>query len=150
MTWDEYFYEICKAVSMNSKCLSRQIGALIVRDNSIISTGYNGPPRKIIHCSQKGNTICPRRLLGFDSGQGLDRCPAAHAETNAIANAARLGVSCIGATLYLNCVLPCKNCAASIINAGIIEVVATELQGYDMLGQDMLFQAGIIVRAFEL
>lgn len=94
--WDEYFYNVCKAVEANSVCLSRHIGAVLVRDKSIISTGYNGPPRGIPHCNEryiiddeiralikskgkdpdnpKYHSICPRYVAGFKSGEGLGYC----------------------------------------------------------------------------
>src|SRR5574343_471671 len=146
--WDQYFYDICNSISMNSPCLSRKIGAIIVRDKSIISTGYNGPARKVYHCEKRlvldynlrskiSNAFqepvidkCPRQQLGLLSGEALHLCPAVHAETNAITNAARLGVSTVGTTLYLNTQVPCKDCLSNILNAGIIEVVCTELKHY--------------------
>lgn len=97
--WDEYFLEICKTIGLNSKCLSRQIGAIIVRDKSILSTGYNGPPRGVPHCGERYardenlynklnsdpvihemmyhneiEKMCPRKVLGFKSGEGLEWC----------------------------------------------------------------------------
>jgi dCMP deaminase len=159
--WDQYFLELCVVLAKNSKCLSRKVGAIIVRDKSIVSTGYNGPPRGTRHCegyifADEACTVpiskpmCPRRVAGYESGQGLELCPAAHAETNAIANAARLGVNCNYTTLYLNCIVPCKNCAASIINAGIKEVICLELTAYDELGLRLLDEAGIKIRTFNL
>ena len=160
---DPYFYRLCCAIALNSKCLSRQIGAILVRDKLIVSTGYNGPPRGVTHCGQKDfvydslsgltvnpavNKVCPRHLLLYKSGEGLHLCPAAHAETNAIANAARLGVNCSGATLYLNAPTPCRACAPSVINAGIVEVVALSLEPYDELGLKLLNEAGVKVRVF--
>lgn len=138
MDWDKYFMSVAREVSKQSKCLSRQIGAVIVKDKSIISTGYNGPPRGVPHCDsesrlkwfrarfpdktfQKG--VCPRRSLGFKSGEGTEYCIAGHAERNAIVNASRMGVSVKGATLYCYCGIPCKDCTIEIINAGIARVV---------------------------
>ena len=122
MTWDYYYLNICRAVASNSKCHSRQIGAIIVRDHVVICTGYNGPPRGFPHCSDP----CPRRRLGYDTGQGLHLCPAAHAERNAVDQAARLGIATAGATMYMNCPVPCKDCLITLIQAGIVEVVCTD------------------------
>jgi dCMP deaminase len=153
---------ICEAVSKHSKCLSRHIGAVIVRDHSIVSTGYNGPARGVPHCAERvfaltdndpladedfvphGDT-CPRRLLGLPSGEGLEYCIAAHAERNCIANAARMGVSTLSCTLYLNTVLPCKDCMAEIINAGITKVICLDGQ-YDKLSGWMANCAGLKIQ----
>ena len=146
MLWDEYFHSICKAVSNNSKCLSRQIGAILVRDKVIICTGYNGPPRGIPHCN---GDICPRRAKGYVSGDGLHLCPAAHAECNAIVQAARLGIQTRGAILYLNTQIPCKDCLIKIINSGIEEVVCTEMKQYDFLTDFLLANSNIKIRLFS-
>jgi len=148
--WDKYFLTICKAVASKSPCISRQIGAIIVRDKSIISTGYNGPARGFPHCNTDGVNECPRRSLGYQSGEGLEHCPAAHAETNAVANAARVGVSVLGATMYLNTVIPCKFCAVSIVNAGIKEVVAVHLDYYHAVSQRIFLHGDVNVRSFNL
>lgn len=159
-SWDSYFHNICEAVASKSPCLSRQIGAILVRDKSIISTGYNGPPRGYPHCgevpprtmtgiSASDFQICPRRLKGYASGEGLDECPAAHAEANCIANAARIGASTVGSTLYMNCIIPCKDCSALLINAGIVEVVVDSIQAYHALGVSMLRETNMKVRTFK-
>jgi len=174
--WDTYFHNICKAVASKSPCLSRKIGAILVRDRSIVSTGYNGPPRGIPHCGKERyhsdkpmaelltshidygklwgmddifNT-CPRRLLDFPSGEGMELCPAQHAEENAISNAARNGVSTIGCILYMNCVIPCKNCFGTLINSGIVEVVVGNVTVYDRHTQFLIDNSNIKIRGFEL
>lgn len=173
--WDRYFHRLCNAVSTKSPCLSRKIGALIVRDDRILATGYNGPPVKIPHCGFERferddilferlketkiledinkadiGTICPRRLMGYESGEGLQFCPAAHAEENAITNAARMGVATKDTTLYLNSVMPCKNCFGRIINAGIKEIVCDELKAYDNYSQWLEEHSDVTVRVFNL
>jgi len=144
--WDEYFFQICESVARKSPCLSRQIGAILVRDQSIVATGYNGPPRGFKHCTD----ICPRRSLGFPSGEGLIHCPAVHAEVNAIANAARIGASVLNTTLYMNCIVPCKDCMATLINAGVRALVVSEILPYHALSMDMITQCKITVRKFKL
>uniref|UniRef100_A0A6M3JKV1 Putative CMP/dCMP deaminase zinc-binding n=2 Tax=viral metagenome TaxID=1070528 RepID=A0A6M3JKV1_9ZZZZ len=144
--WDDYFHKLCEAVASKSPCLSRQIGVVIVRDNSIISTGFNGPARGYPHCEPP---TCPRQLHGFKSGEGLEHCPAAHAETNAIANAARLGVSVLGASLYMNSIIPCKFCAVSIVNAGISEVIVDDLHNYHELSKEILLKGKVTIRRFR-
>jgi dCMP deaminase len=145
MTWDSYFYNLCKAVALNCKCRSRQIGAILVRDRSVIATGYNGPARGIKECG----LTCPRKGLGFKSGEGLDLCPAVHAEVNAVIDAARKGASTLGSILYMNALLPCKNCAGVLINAGIKEIVVEDIISYDSLAKDMLEEANITIRKFK-
>ena len=117
--WDEYFMQIAKLVSSRSTCLSRQVGAVLVKDNCIISTGYNGAAKGAFHCEEIG---CIRKKLNVKSGEKLDLCRAVHAEENTIVQAAKHGISTDGATLYVT-VTPCFGCAKSIINAGIKEVV---------------------------
>jgi len=145
MNWDKYFLNICNAVASKSPCLSRNIGAIIVRDHSVVATGYNGPSRGFPHCSG----ICPRRELGFESGQGLDHCPATHAEANCIANAARLGVSVSGASLYMDTQCPCKVCMGLIVNAGLVEVVVTDLRPYHRMSLDLAQYGRVRIRRFE-
>jgi dCMP deaminase len=143
--WDKYFFEICVAVASKSPCLSRKIGAILVRDHSIVSTGYNGPARHYPHCETK----CPRKILKFKSGEGLHLCPAAHAEGNCVANAARNGVSTIGTTLYMNCIIPCKDCAILLVNAGVSEVVVVSSDLYHSMSSLILEKGNVKVRTFS-
>jgi len=147
MNWDRYFLTICSAVSLKSPCLSRQIGAILVFNNSLVSTGYNGPPRGIPHCE---GDLCPRRVKGFLSGEGMEHCPAQHAEENAVSNAARNGTSTIGCTLYLNTVVPCSKCFGTLINAGIAEIVCKELTLYDPHTNFLMSNSNIKVRTYSL
>jgi dCMP deaminase len=170
MSWDEYFKNMCDTVATNSKCLSRKIGAILVRDNSILCTGYNGPPRGVPHCGlyrakvdqtirdrliacdckvYEIRTTCPRLLLGYRSGEALDLCPAGHAERNVLITAARHGVATKGATLYMSCSIPCSPCLVEIINAGIKEIVVTGVQHYDKLTQYILKHSDLKWRLYE-
>ena len=172
---NKYFLSICNAVASKSPCLSRQIGAILVRDKSVVSTGYNGPPRGVPHCGidrfksdklladlltssrdygeiwgmKDIETTCPRRLLGYESGTHLELCPAQHAEANAITNAARLGVSCLGTTLYMNSVIPCKNCFGALINAGVVEIVILDDKVYDDYTKFLINNSKIKIRTFR-
>jgi len=146
MSWDNYFKNLAYTVASNSKCLSRHIGAVLVKDKAIISTGYNGPSRGIPPCP---GPKCPRTALGFNSSEGLHLCPAAHAEANSIAQAARSGVSTSGTTMYVTCGVPCKNCLALIINAGIEEVVCTSLEWYDSLSPFIVEHSNLIIREYR-
>ena len=118
LSWDEYFIEILKIVSQRSSCLSRQVGAVIVKDNRILATGYNGSPSGVQSCYEKG--YCIRK--NSKSGENLNMCFATHAEENAILQCAKFGISCDGATIYITC-FPCERCMKSIIQSGIKEVV---------------------------
>lgn len=150
--WDEYFFEIAVKVQSQSKCLSRKIGAVLTRDNIIVATGYNGPPRKLPHCSERYNTdTCPRQVKGYPSGEGLHICPAAHAEANCIANAARVGVRVKGTIMYVTCEIPCKDCLALLINAGVKEVVCVETNFYDYLSGYIVNECNqITIRKYNL
>lgn len=138
---DIYFLKVAKCVAERSKCSSRQVGAVLVKDGSIVSEGYNGAPRGSSFC-QDPSQMCRRRQLGFESGEGLEQCPAVHAEMNAVAQAARNGVNTKDTTLYAYCVHPCKWCCGIIINAGIRKIVC--LEGYyDELSQYLVKECGI-------
>jgi dCMP deaminase len=117
--WDEYFMDIAHVVSKRGNCSRRKVAAVIVSDRRIISTGYNGTPRGIENCFEGG---CPRCASDAPSGENLGECICAHAEENAIVQAAYHGIAVRGSALY--CILsPCLMCTKMIINAGITEVV---------------------------
>jgi len=131
---DTYFLTIAEVVAKRSPCLRRQVGAIIVKDKSILGTGYNGVPVSFPHC-----TSCARE--GLKSGQGLEHCLAVHSEVNAIVQAAKHGVCINGATLYCTN-LPCMDCAKVIANSGIVRVVYKEY--YPAEKTEMIFRfAGI-------
>ena len=170
--WDQYYLNVCKAVGGNSKCLSRQIGAILVMDKSIVSTGYNGPPRGVAPCNERPNgdvklrealakcdvsaqeaeqsSKCPRYLMGYFSGQGLEWCVAGHAERNALINAARNGISTKGTIMYMDCGIPCSLCLVEIINAGVSEIVTTSDSHYDISAQWLLDQSDLKVREYDI
>ena len=172
MNWDQYFLNICDVVSENSKCYSRKVGAIIVKDKSIISTGYNGPPRGVPPCDERYNNMldtslvqqfikdgipyrtgiknCPRRILNLKSGQGLEWCIAGHGERNALINAARVGVAVKDCIMYMNCPVPCSPCLVEIINAGISEIVITSFEHYDLMSKYLIEQSKLKVRKYEL
>ena len=111
---------IAEVVASRSVCLRHQIGAVIVNgDRQILSTGYNGPPRGMIHCEERGG--CIRQRDGVASGVRQEYCFGLHAEQNAIVQAAREGIRLLGSTLYCT-YKPCSLCARMIVNAGITEV----------------------------
>jgi dCMP deaminase len=139
-SWDEYFMDIAELVSRRSTCLRRSVGAVIVKNRRILSTGYNGAPTGLRHCCEVG---CIRERLNIPSGERHELCRGLHAEQNAIIQAALHGVSVKGATLYCTN-HPCIICSKMIINAGIINIIYR--QGYqDELAIEMLEEAGIKV-----
>lgn len=138
-SWDEYFMEIAALTSQRSTCLRRHVGAAIVCDKHIVATGYNGAPRGIKHCEERGG--CLREKMNVPSGERHELCMALHAEQNAIIQAATLGQSIEGATIYITH-QPCVICAKMIINAGIKRIVVKE--GYpDELAREILKEAGL-------
>ncbi len=134
---------ITELVAQRSTCLRRHVGAVLVRDKRIITTGYNGAPVNIKHCLDAG---CLREQMGIPSGERHELCRGLHAEQNAIIQAAIQGVNIQGATLYCTN-MPCAICTKMLINAGIIEIFYKE--GYtDPLAADMLAEAGITPKKF--
>jgi len=137
--WDEYFINITKEIAKRSTCMSTKLGAIIVKEKRIISTGYNGAPRKTKDCYEWG--YCLRRKLKIPSGHRYELCRSVHAEQNAIINAARAGVSILGGDMYIYGIkvynnqnkvikaVPCFICKKMIINAGIRNVITTDENG---------------------
>lgn len=140
--WDTYFIEIAHVVKRRSNCSRRQVAALIVRDRRIISTGYNGTPRGVRNCFAGG---CPRCAGDSPSGSNLGECICAHAEENAIVQAAYHGISVRDGALYCTN-SPCLMCAKMIINAGIVEVVYEDSYHFSDAARDLLEEAGVVFR----
>ena len=115
-TWDIYFMKITNLVAERSTCMRRRVGATIVKDKKIVSTGYNGAPKGLKHCLESG---CLREEMGVPSGERHELCRGAHAEQNAIIQAAGSGTSIDGATMYCTD-SPCSTCTKMIINSGIM------------------------------
>ena len=139
VSWDEYFMEIAEIVKTRSTCMRRQIGAVIVKDNRIITTGYNGAPSGCRHCTEIGS--CYRQEHNIPSGERHELCRALHAEQNAIIQAARIANTTDGATIYVTN-QPCVICAKMCINAGIKRIVYKDSYP-DALSLEMLGEAGI-------
>ncbi|QBG47188.1 dCMP deaminase family protein [Verrucomicrobia bacterium S94] len=143
--WDEYFMDIAHVVSKRGNCCRRKVAAVIVRDRRIISTGYNGTPRGIPNCFEGG---CPRCNSDAPSGSDLGDCICAHAEENAIVQAAYHGISVRDGSLY--CTLsPCLLCTKMIINAGIKEVIYEEEYHFSPQSRELFATAGVICRQFK-
>ncbi len=139
--WDDRFMELAKSIANWSSCYqeNRKIGAIIVKNKRIITTGYNGAPAGLPSCVERGE--CLRRKRNIPSGTQHEVCYAIHAEQNAIIQAARLGISIEDATLYCTH-QPCVICAKMIINAGIRRVVYE--QGYpDPLSLALFGETGV-------
>ncbi|GAB1467591.1 cytidine/deoxycytidylate deaminase family protein [Candidatus Cloacimonadota bacterium] len=137
-SWQQYFMEMAYLASKRSTCLRRAVGAVLVRDNQIISTGYNGSPKGVPHCAEVG---CLREQLKVPSGQKHELCRGVHAEQNAIIQAAINGSSTRGASLYCTH-QPCSICARLIINAEIKMVFVSETYP-DALGEQLFKEAGV-------
>ncbi len=136
--WDEYFLDIADLVARRSTCRRRSVGAVLVKERRILSTGYNGAPTGLRHCLELG---CLREQLNVPSGERHELCRGLHAEQNSIIQAALHGVSVKEATLYCTN-HPCVICAKMIINAGVARVIFRE--GYsDQLSEGMLQEAGV-------
>ena len=142
LNWDDYFVQLTQLVSQRSTCLKRKVGAVIVKDNQILATGYNGSPSGTKHCTDIGECI----RSSHTQGCGLNYCRSAHAEMNAIVSCAKRGISCDGAILYVN-TFPCSECAKLIINAGIKEIVYVE--DYNApLSKELLSETNIVIRKY--
>ena len=131
-----YFLGIALSVAKRSTCLRRKFGAVIVKDNTIIGTGYNGNARGVVNCSEIG---CIKNIMNSPQGMAYDYCPAVHAEENAIINSNR--ADRIGATLYIaglnpdggyTLALPCQRCQRKIINSQIKQVILLRDDGTPM------------------
>ena len=145
ISWDEYFMQMAELTAKRSTCLRRQVGAVIVKDKHIIATGYNGAPKGLKHCAQLGG--CLREKLHVPSGERHELCRALHAEQTAIIQAATLGQSIEGGTIYVTH-HPCSICAKMILNAGLERIVIRE--GYpDTLAKEILSEADLEVDRLE-
>ena len=139
-SWEDYFMDIARLVASRSTCLRRQVGAVIVKDKNVLTTGYNGTPSGVRHCQETG---CLREKLQVPSGQRHELCRGLHAEQNAIIQAAKHGVNISGGTLFCTNA-PCVICAKMLINAGLNRIVY--LEGYpDDLARELLLESGIEV-----
>jgi len=125
--WDEYYLGIAEAVAARASCSRRRVGAVIVVENAIIATGYNGTPVGVRNCDEGG---CPRCASDAPPGAGYDSCICVHAEQNAIVFAARHGNATKGGTLY-STLRPCFGCLKEAIQAGLVRIVYRESFAYE-------------------
>ena len=142
--WGTYFMNITNLVAERSTCIRRAVGAVLVKDKRILSTGYNGAPSGLKHCFEVG---CMREQYGVESGKMHELCRGIHAEQNAIIQAAYHGVSVKDAVIYCTN-QPCSICARMIINAGIKKIYYQS--GYaDSLARELLEEAGIELQQID-
>ncbi|MFH1775970.1 MAG: cytidine/deoxycytidylate deaminase family protein [Candidatus Omnitrophota bacterium] len=143
-SWDLYFLEIAAVVSKRSTCLRRRVGAVIVGEQQILSTGYNGAPRHLTHCDSVG---CIRQKENIPSGERHELCRGLHAEMNALLQAAYYGVRVKGAVVYCTA-FPCSICAKMLVNAGVKKIMV--LDDYpDPLSKKILAEAKINVKVVK-
>ena len=143
--WHTYFMEMAYLISKRSTCLRRKVGALMVRNNQIISTGYNGAPKMVPHCSETG---CLREKMNVKSGEKHELCRGVHAEQNAIIQAAVNGVSIKNSELYCTH-QPCSICAKMLVNAEIKTIYVAETYD-DALAREIFEQADVTVFHFDM
>ncbi|HPP94539.1 MAG TPA: cytidine/deoxycytidylate deaminase family protein [Spirochaetota bacterium] len=137
-SWDSYFMKIAEDVATRSTCLRRKVGAVIVKDKRILTTGYNGAPSGISHCTEE---TCLRTKFNVPSGERHELCRGLHAEQNAIIQAAYYGVSVKGGKIYVTH-QPCSICTKMLINSGI-EVFIYRHPYSDPLADEMANEANI-------
>ncbi len=141
---DAYFMKIAEVVSLRSTCMKRKVGAVLVKDSHILSTGYNGVPSGFKHCTPE---TCVRKNL--KSGEKPELCRGVHAEINCIIQAAIHGTSIKGNTILYSTTFPCMNCLKLIINAGIKKLLYKE--GYNMenkVKESLFKESSLIIKQF--
>jgi dCMP deaminase len=139
-SWDEYFMEIARAVAKRATCDRGKSGCVVVKDRHILVTGYVGAPAGLPHCDEIGHQM---KIITHEDGSTSQHCVrTAHAEQNAICQAAKLGISLNGSTMYSK-MTPCSTCAKMIINSGIKRVVAEKDYHASKDTKEMFKQAGI-------
>ncbi|NEN96323.1 MAG: dCMP deaminase family protein [Moorea sp. SIO3I7] len=140
--WDEYFLMMAKLAATRSTCLAFPVGAVIVKNNQILATGYNGPPSGSSHCTAQG--YCYPGLSSCDASRTMPS-RAVHAEANAIAFAAKHGIATAGATIYVT-LEPCVSCLKLIISAGIKKVFYETIfnSGEKALVRDHFLNDGLV------
>ena len=139
-SWDEYFMEVADAISKRATCDRGRSGCVIARDKQLLVTGYVGSPAGLPHCDEVGHQF---KTTIHEDGHTSQHCVrTVHAEQNAICQAARLGVSIQGATLYCR-MTPCRTCAMLIINCGIVRVVCEKRYHAGKESEEMFQTAGV-------
>jgi dCMP deaminase len=139
-SWDEYFLKMVEMVGTRGTCDRGRSGCVIVKDKRILTTGYVGSPMGLPHCDKVGHDL---HTVKNQDGSSSEHCiRTAHAEQNAINNAARSGVALLGAMMYSKMV-PCYKCAQSIVNVGIVRMVCANDYHASKKSKEILKKAGI-------
>jgi dCMP deaminase len=140
LSWDDYFMEVANAISKRATCDRGKSGCVIARNKQLIVSGYVGSPRGFPHCDEVGHQM---KQVRHENGEVTDHCMrTVHAEQNAICQAAKLGVSIAGATIYTR-MTPCRTCTMLLINCGIERVVCERRYHNASESEKMLQEAGI-------
>jgi len=140
---DTYFMRMAELVASRSTCLRRNVGAVVVKEKRVLTTGYNGAPKGLRHCREAG---CVRMENHIESGTRHELCRGVHAEQNAVIQAAYFGVSIKGSTIYTTN-FPCVMCAKILVNAGIAEIVYKD-DYVDELSKNVLEESRVAVRRY--
>lgn len=139
-SWDDYFMEVANTIAKRATCDRGRSGCVIARDRQMLVTGYVGSPTGFAHCDEVGHQL--KKVVHEDGSVTTHCVRTVHAEQNAICQAARLGISIRGATLYCR-MTPCRVCAMLIINCGIARVVCERRYHAGGESEEMFRQAGI-------
>lgn len=145
-TWDEYFMEIAHTVSKRATCDRGRSGCVIARDRQLLVSGYVGSPIGLPHCDDVGHQM--KKVVHEDGSETMHCVRTVHAEQNAICQAAKLGISLEGATLYCR-MTPCRTCAMLIINCGIRRVVCEKKYHAGAESERMFMMAGVLLEYFS-
>ncbi len=139
-SWDEYFMEVMEAISKRATCDRGRSGCVIVKNKQILVTGYVGSPMGLPHCDEVGHQM--KKMLNEDGSVSEHCVRTVHAEQNAVCQAAKLGVSIDGATVYCR-MTPCRVCAMLLINCGIKRVVCEKKYHAGAESEEMFKKVGI-------
>jgi len=145
-TWDEYFMEVARTIAKRATCDRGRSGCVIARDRQLLVTGYVGSPVGLPHCDEVGHLM--KKVIHDDDSISQHCMRTVHAEQNAICQAAKLGVSLDGATVYCK-MTPCRTCAMLIINCGIKRVVCEKKYHRGAESEQMFKDAGVRLEFFE-
>lgn len=144
-TWDAYFMRLADLAALRSNCMKRRVGCVIVKDNRVVATGYNGTPRHLTNCNEGG---CARCNKGEGSGAGLSTCLCLHAEENALLEAGRDRIAGDNSILYCN-TCPCLTCSIKIVQSGIKQVVYAQSYLMDEQSHRVMSEARIVLRQYN-
>jgi dCMP deaminase len=139
-SWDDYFMEVMEAISKRATCDRGKSGCVIVRDKQILVTGYVGSPKGLDHCDEVGHQF--KKMLNEDGSVSEHCVRTVHAEQNAVCQAAKLGISIDGATVYCR-MTPCRTCAMILINCGIKRVMCERKYHAGVESEEMFKKVGI-------